>query len=54
MICENCNGRKLVQGFGGLRKECKICNGSGKIDKPIMHVDKRSREYREMKKQKGS
>ena len=52
MICETCNGRRIIQGFGGVRKDCTACCGSGRVaDKPCVTVDKRSKEYRELKKQ---
>ena len=55
MICDSCGGRRVVQGFGGIRNECKVCNGTGKVDdKPVVlceSIDQRSRAYRELKKQ---
>ena len=57
MICETCSGRRIIQGFGGVRKDCTACGGSGRVaDKPVVianeHIDKRSKEYRELKKQR--
>lgn len=47
MRCEKCEGRKWVLGFGGIRKVCECANA-----KPVnSHVDKRSKEYRDTKKE---
>lgn len=39
--------------MGGMIKPCKDCNGSGwKKDEEKVKVDKRSKEFRELKKNK--
>lgn len=53
--CETCEGRKKVLGLGGLIKTCEACAGTGwqvgGLCAPSVHVDKRSKAYRESKKQ---
>lgn len=60
--CHDCNGKRKVLGLGGMIKDCLTCNRTGWIDDVsylenvcaadlLPKVDKRSREYREMKKQ---
>lgn len=51
MICNNCGGRRVIQGFGGIRKDCEACGATGRIADKSLKGDKRSREYRELKKQ---
>ena len=58
--CPDCNGRKTILGLGGMIKGCNACGRSGWVDISDLEVvcaadllpkvDKRSREYREMKK----
>jgi hypothetical protein len=58
-FCSTCEGRKHVLGFGGMKKDCPDCNGTGRVlpesdDKLVenvdLKVDKRSKEYRGSKK----
>jgi len=49
--CEFCGGKKQVMGMGGMMKSCKECEGTG-WKKEIAEMDKRSKEYRELKKNK--
>lgn len=50
MKCQECEGKRVTYGFGGMKHPCKTCNGFGlgvKVDMP--KVDKRTKEYREQK-----
>lgn len=47
--CEECKGRREYLGMGGMPKPCKSCGGTGWVS-PVA-LDKRSKEYRELKKQ---
>lgn len=54
--CEVCNGRKKVLGMGGMMKVCDECKGTGwftpvMLCAPSISIDKRSKAYRELKKQ---
>ena len=40
MTCEDCLGRRIVFGFGGMKHECKACKGSGRIDKEPIKAEK--------------
>lgn len=56
--CENCGGKRTVLGMGGLVKQCDDCEGTGwkkevMLCAPSIHLDKRSKEYRESKKQQS-
>ncbi len=55
--CEVCKGRRELLGMGGMVHKCKSCSGTGWVivaepvaDEPI--IDKRSKEYRQLKKNK--
>lgn len=55
MICAHCEGRKKIS-FGGIFTTCPTCDGKGNLlDKPQEDFagDKRSKEYRELKKKEG-
>lgn len=47
--CDVCNGKKQVIGMGGMIKSCSACNATG-WKKEAAEMDKRSKEYRELKK----
>jgi hypothetical protein len=56
--CDTCGGRKKVLGMGGMIKVCEDCKGGGWRDEVTLcapseevKLDKRSKEYRELKKQ---
>lgn len=51
--CETCEGKKVVYGFGGMKKACPDC-GSKSGGKRVAEskLDKRSKEYRAIKKTK--
>lgn len=52
MKCQECEGRRVTYGFGGMKHPCKTCNGVGvgvKVDNAQNKVDKRTKEYREQK-----
>lgn len=61
MICQDCEGKRIIYGFGGLKHECKNCSATGKqknvdnarakIDKVAVKVDKRFKNYRDNKKE---
>lgn len=60
--CTCCSGRKTVLGLGGLLKPCRECRGVGYVTVAapdvasvdvVVDIDKRSKEYREFKKNKG-
>lgn len=54
--CEICNGRRELLGMGGMIHKCKSCSGTGwvqeAIDPTAVTIDKRSRQYRQLKKYK--
>ena len=54
--CEACKGRRELLGMGGMVHKCKACDGSGWVSDvaPIaaVTIDKRSKEYRKLKKHK--
>ena len=50
MTCKSCEGRRIVYGFGGMKSACKECNGTGRVDKDIVKVDKRTKEFRDEQK----
>jgi len=59
--CETCGGTKSILGFGGLKKPCPNCVceyvpvSDVKIEDDVLvssKIDRRSKEYREMNKQK--
>lgn len=55
MICEHCEGRKKIS-FGGIFTTCPTCDGLGHVLVKIesdFTGDKRSKEYRELKKKEG-
>lgn len=53
--CEACSGTKKVLGLGGIPKSCDACKGTGwnagGLCAPSIHIDKRSKAYRDSKKQ---
>jgi hypothetical protein len=52
--CPTCEGRKFIVGFGGIRKPCNDCKTETKNKATeISKLDKRSKEYRELKKKEG-
>lgn len=56
--CDACDGRGNMLTFGGFKEVCLSCKGSKSVeckDELIVSassIDKRSKEYREMKKRK--
>ena len=52
--CDVCKGRRELLGMGGMVRKCKDCNGTGwvpEVTEPVT-IDKRSKEYRKLKKHK--
>lgn len=52
MKCQECEGKRVTYGFGGMKHPCKTCNGVGvgvKVDNAKEKADKRTKEYREQK-----
>lgn len=58
MTCKGCNGSKNTS-LGGIVITCRVCKGSGSVkvnvvqDEAASVIDKRSKEYRELKKKEG-
>lgn len=54
MICEKCNAKRVYYGFGGMKHICTDCKGTGTLKKSIdeaIKIDKRSKQYRDTKKE---
>lgn len=58
MICKGCNGRKKTA-LGGMLIDCRVCHGAGHVKNDVvvlpddLPIDKRTKQYRELKKKEG-
>jgi len=50
MICNTCDGKRIIYGFGGMKHECNACKGTGKTSKEIEKIDKRLKKFRDDRK----